>query len=72
MDSVDLGPEVLEVGPGYGVTIRILSKRVVRLAALEVDVDLADRLAHRIEPVRVLQGNGAAMPFDDEEFSGAA
>ena len=70
MDSVDLGPKVLEIGPGYGVTTRILSKGIADLTALEVDIHLARSLADRIEAVRVLNGDGAAMPFDDQAFSG--
>ena len=70
MESVDLGTEVLEIGPGFGVTTRLLSKKVQHLTALEVDVDLAHSLAAAIENVHVLHGDGAAMPFNDRAFSG--
>ena len=68
--GVDLGDEVLEVGPGYGVTTRLLSERVARLTALEVDGELAERLADQLETVSVLHGDGASMPLDDHRFTG--
>lgn len=70
LDSTDLGPAVLEIGPGYGATTRILADHVPRLTALEVDSDLANRLTSAVQNVRVVQGDGAAMPFDEGEYSG--
>lgn len=57
---------MLEIGPGYGATIRILADRVPQLTALEIDADLADRLTTTLQDVRVVQGDGAAMPFPDD------
>lgn len=74
LDGADLGSDVLEIGPGYGVTTRVLAARVEHLTALEVDPGLAAGLATRVAnaPVRVVHGDGTAMPFGDGEFSGAA
>ena len=71
MDSVDLGTEVLEIGPGYGATTRILVGLVPQLTALEIDADLAHRLTTTVQDVRVVQGDGATMPFPDDAYSGA-
>lgn len=71
LSGVDLGTDVLEVGPGLGVTTRVLAKRVPRLAALEIDEAFVDRLRDRFgETVRVAHGDGTAMPFPDESFTG--
>lgn len=69
--DVDLGGEVLEIGPGYGVTTRWLAPRTGALTALEVDpamaADLRDALGG--EPgVDVRHGDGAALPFPDASF----
>ena len=71
--GVTLGDDVLEVGPGPGLTTDILRPRVARLTAIEIDVALAERLAHRLEGtnVSVVRGDATAMPFADQRFSGA-
>jgi SAM-dependent methyltransferase len=69
----DLGEDVLEVGPGPGLTTDILSQSVARLTAVEVDPVLAAALAERLHGsnVDVVHGDGAALPFDDRRFTGA-
>ncbi len=70
LDGIDLGDDVLEVGPGFGVTTLILAERVPRLTALEVDDGYAERLRAGLgDRVDVLPGDGAAMPFPDGRFS---
>ncbi|HEY0804083.1 MAG TPA: methyltransferase domain-containing protein [Pseudonocardiaceae bacterium] len=70
-DRFDLGADVLEIGPGYGATTRVLAQRVPKLTALEVDEASAMRLAGEFTgDVRVVHGDGARMPFGDKEFSG--
>ena len=75
LDGVALGEDVLEIGPGLGVTTRLLTRRVPRLTALEVDAAFAAALvrefADRPEPVEIVTGDGAAMPFPDGRFSAA-
>lgn len=73
LDGADLGPDVLEVGPGYGATTRVLRHRARRLTALEIDPALAARLRSLAgASVEVVEGDGTAMPFPDASFSGAA
>jgi 16S rRNA A1518/A1519 N6-dimethyltransferase RsmA/KsgA/DIM1 with predicted DNA glycosylase/AP lyase activity len=43
-----LGAELLELGPGPGVTTEVLRRRVARLTAVELDAALAARLARRL------------------------
>jgi SAM-dependent methyltransferase len=73
LDGVDLGPEVLEIGPGYGVTTRVLAARTERLTAVEIDPRLARRLKRRLgDTVRVVVGDGTALPMRDGAYSGVA
>jgi SAM-dependent methyltransferase len=70
--GAELGPDVLEIGPGPGLTTDSLARRVPRLTALEIDPALAAALRRRHGPaVRVLEGDATAMPFADASFSGA-
>jgi SAM-dependent methyltransferase len=70
--GVELGDDVLEVGPGPGVTTDLLRGRTPRLTAMEVDPAAAAALHKRLDGcgVRVVHGDGAAMPFADGSFSG--
>jgi SAM-dependent methyltransferase len=71
LDEADLGDDVLEIGPGYGATTKILARRYPTLTALEVDTDRAARLTGELGgAARVVPGSGAAMPFQDNGFSG--
>jgi SAM-dependent methyltransferase len=72
LDGVELGDDVLEIGPGPGVTTDLLRGRTLRLTALEVDPASAAALQERLDSsgVRVVHGDGAAMPFADGSFSG--
>jgi ubiquinone/menaquinone biosynthesis C-methylase UbiE len=71
--DLDLGDDVLEVGPGFGPATEVLAQRVPRVTALEIDPRLAaplrERLAGRAE---IVDGSGTAMPFADASFSAAA
>jgi len=71
--DTDLGPNVLEIGPGPGLTTDLLRNSVARLTALEIDATLARALRARLTGtnVRVVEGDATAMPFGDSEFSGA-
>jgi SAM-dependent methyltransferase len=72
LQGVELGDDVLEIGPGPGVTTDLLRGRTQRLTALEVDAAAAVALQKRLDGagVRVVHGDGAAMPFGDGSFSG--
>lgn len=69
----DLGQDVLEVGPGPGLTTAVLSRLVATVTAVEVDPTLAEALASRMAGtnVEVLHADGALLPFDARRFSGA-
>jgi SAM-dependent methyltransferase len=71
--DADLGPDVLEIGPGPGLTTDLLRTFVPRLTALEIDAALAASLSSRLNAsnVRVIEGDATKMPFADSEFSGA-
>ena len=45
--GIDLGEDVLEVGPGYGATTDVLAASVPRLTAVEIDSELAAMLTER-------------------------
>jgi SAM-dependent methyltransferase len=72
--DVDLGPTVLEIGPGPGFTTDVLMARVDHLTAVELDPDLAASLEARLAGtnVEVVLGDATALPFPDDHFSGAA
>jgi SAM-dependent methyltransferase len=71
LQGVELGNDVLEIGPGPGVTTDLLRERTQRLTAVEVDAAAAAALEERLHGsgVRVLHGDGAALPFADSSFS---
>jgi SAM-dependent methyltransferase len=73
LDDVQLGDDVLEVGPGPGRTTEVLRGLTPRLTAIEVDRDLADSLAERLagSNVEVLQGDATELPLPDGRFSAA-
>jgi len=72
LQGVELGDEVLEIGPGPGVTTDLLRAPTRRLTALEVDAAAAAALQRRLNGtgVRIVHGDGAVMPFADGSFSG--
>jgi SAM-dependent methyltransferase len=73
LKDVELGADVLEVGPGPGMTTDILRERLPRLTSIEIDSRLADALKQRLHGanVKVIEGDATAMPFADSSFSGA-
>ena len=52
LDGIDLGPRVLELGPGYGASTRPLAARARSLTVLEYDPLLAARLRTELGSVR--------------------
>jgi SAM-dependent methyltransferase len=73
LGGVDLGDDVLEVGPGPGRTTDLLKDMTPRLTAVEVDRSLADALTRRMAGtnVEVVHADATKMPFDDGRFSAA-
>ncbi|KNB52245.1 class I SAM-dependent methyltransferase [Streptomyces caatingaensis] len=64
-----LGPDTLEIGPGYGATTRVLLGRTERLTAVESDASYALRLRRLLGGrVDVVHGDGADLPLPDGRF----
>ena len=72
--TVELGGELLELGPGPGASTRWLRHRVERLVALELDPDAAAKLADEFAGtnVTVEVGDCTSVPFADESFDTVA
>jgi SAM-dependent methyltransferase len=69
--DVDPGDEVLEFGPGFGATSRVLARRDWHLSVLELERNYCERLRRELAPeVEVIQGDATEMPFADDSFSG--
>jgi SAM-dependent methyltransferase len=73
LEGLELGDDVLEIGPGPGRTTDVLLRMAPRLTAAEVDPDLAARLAERLAgtAVEVVHADGTDMPFPEGRFSAA-
>jgi SAM-dependent methyltransferase len=73
LTDIDLGRDVIEVGPGPGLTTEELRHGVERLTAVELDVDLASALRERLAGtnVEVVQADATALPQESDRFSGA-
>src|SRR5580658_9949711 len=72
--GVDLGAEMLEVGPGPGAATEWLRHKVKRLVALENEEEAAAKLAAKYggTNVEVLTGDATALDFADGSFDSAA
>lgn len=72
--GVDLGNDLIEVGPGPGLTTDLLRRKVQRLTAVEADKVLAHALSDRLigTNVDVIHTGAAQLPFEDGRFSAAA
>lgn len=72
LNDVQLGDDVLEVGPGDGLTTDLLRPHIARITALEIHSPTAKKLAGRFRGtnVTVIQGDASAMQFPDSQFSG--
>ena len=78
LGNVDLGDDVLEVGPGYGATTDVLAQSLARsparLTAVEIDPELASTLTERFaanDRVSIVVGDATRMDFPADRFSGA-
>jgi SAM-dependent methyltransferase len=69
-DGIELGENLLEIGPGPGAATEYLRHRVKRLVAIDLDPDTAPALSRRfagtnVEPVT---GDATALPYPDGSF----
>jgi ubiquinone/menaquinone biosynthesis C-methylase UbiE len=72
--GVDLGKDLLELGPGPGAATEWLRHRVGRLVAIEYEEDAAALLAERYAGtnVEVVSGSAASVGFPDSSFDTVA
>jgi SAM-dependent methyltransferase len=72
--GVSLGDDVIEIGPGPGLTTDVLRTLSTRITAVEFDRALADALAERLagSNVEVICGDATAMSLPSDRFTGAA
>jgi ubiquinone/menaquinone biosynthesis C-methylase UbiE len=68
--GVDLGDDLLEIGPGPGASTEWLRHRVKRLVALEIEPEAAAALGQRFAGTNVeaVTGDATALPYPDESF----
>lgn len=68
--GVDLGDNVLEIGPGYGANLRVLVDKAPRYTAVEVDGPMAGRLRDQYGGrARIVDGDGTDTGLAADEFS---
>ena len=64
LSGVELGDDVLEIGPGFGATTRQLAPALPRLTALELEPRYCERLRRDLgDRVSVVQGDATRLPF---------
>jgi SAM-dependent methyltransferase len=73
LEGVDLGDDVIEIGPGPGHTTEVLRALTSRLTAVEIDDDLASNLISRFADtnVEVVHGDAAHTGLTEGRFSAA-
>ena len=71
MSEWDLGANVLELGPGPGLSTDVLRQHVARLTALELDQGLFEPLRDRLQGtnVTVVHGDATRTDLPSETFS---
>jgi len=74
LDGCELGDDLLEVGPGPGLTTDVLRRKAARVTAVELDLGLAAELGSRLagSNVSVIAGDVTRLPFPAARFSSAA
>jgi SAM-dependent methyltransferase len=69
LEGAELGPRVLEIGPGPGLTTEVLAGVAPELTAIEIDPKLATAARDQVPAAHVVQGDATTMPFADATFS---
>lgn len=71
LEGLDLGEDILEIGPGYGAATKILGAREGHLTCVELDGSLARGLSRRTASgnVSVVQADSLCLPFSEGCFS---
>ncbi|MGX7678253.1 class I SAM-dependent methyltransferase [Jatrophihabitans sp. DSM 45814] len=70
-EVADLGDDVLEIGPGPGLTTDLLRQRAAHLTAVEIDPALATALKSRLANtnVEVIEGDASTLDLATDRFS---
>jgi SAM-dependent methyltransferase len=68
--GLELGSQMLEIGPGPGASTDWLRHRVARLSVIEIEADAASSLRERFAGtnVEVFEGDATVLPFEDDSF----
>jgi SAM-dependent methyltransferase len=68
--DIDLGADLLEIGPGPGASTDWLRSRVAHVTSIEIDHRLAEKLKARLAGtnVTVVEGDATSMPLPDASF----
>ena len=70
LDGVEVGSQILELGPGFGATTRVLIRRLGHLDVLELDQRYCERIQVQFgSRVKVTRGDATSMPYPDGQFS---
>jgi SAM-dependent methyltransferase len=70
INGIDLGDDVLEVGPGFGATTRVLVERLGRVDVLELEERYCERLRSQLGArATVTQGDATDLPYPAKRFS---
>lgn len=70
LEGIDLSGDVLEIGPGPGMSTDWLSPKVAQLTSVEIDHKLAGSLKERMKGtnVAVVEGDATKMALPDASF----
>src|SRR5574342_1282871 len=73
VEGIEIGPELLEIGPGPGLTTDILRHLSKNVTCVEIDPVSANSLRKRMSGtnVDVHQGDVTELPFAEQSFSTA-
>ncbi|MQY27815.1 class I SAM-dependent methyltransferase [Nocardia aurantia] len=64
----DLG-DVLEIGPGPGLSTDLLLELGATITAVEIDADLADRLRRRLPEATVIHGDAVTADLPERHYT---
>ncbi len=72
-ETADLGDDVLEIGPGYGLTTELLLQLAPQVTAVEIDPALAAETRLRLngKPAEVIEGDALTLDLASGRFSAA-